>query len=316
MDDFPRKVILTFIVVFLFFSLVFPIFLIYESDLISITSRAGSGGSVSVTVSATCGDGVCEGSETCSTCSSDCGACATTPTVSAAAGGGGGGGGGRTTPSPVTYMIDFREKESYLLGLFSFDRVICVFDSGNQYSFNVDRSAPGTVLVLNYSGMIYNIGWDEIAFFDLDADGKDDLEITFIGNDVRWTYVGIELAPEKVIPLMKKEKLVKSTNYFEKIDLDLIIIILVVILVIVAASFVYHHLKLRHIEKGQARKIRGLYSKYKSKRKTKKDKIEIRKKLVKQRELLMKARKSGYVSKESYSKGAERINNLLRKVKG
>jgi PGF-pre-PGF domain-containing protein len=54
------------------------------------------------TVTGCCGDGICS-SETCTTCSTDCGACSNTTSSS---GGGGGGGGGSTTPITTTQTLD------------------------------------------------------------------------------------------------------------------------------------------------------------------------------------------------------------------
>ncbi|MFA5888503.1 MAG: S8 family serine peptidase, partial [Candidatus Nanoarchaeia archaeon] len=50
-----------------------------------------------------CGNGVCDGSDTCSSCSADCGACAATP--SSGGGGGGGGGGGISVSSNYASVV-------------------------------------------------------------------------------------------------------------------------------------------------------------------------------------------------------------------
>lgn len=55
------------------------------------TEKAGAYTTFSTTDTSSCGDAVCNGTESCSTCPTDCGICATTT------GGGGGGGGGGTT---------------------------------------------------------------------------------------------------------------------------------------------------------------------------------------------------------------------------
>lgn len=54
--------------------------------------------------SPSCGDSVCNGSETCSSCSTDCGACP------GGGGGGGGGGGIPATPAPVITQVNFSGK--------------------------------------------------------------------------------------------------------------------------------------------------------------------------------------------------------------
>jgi hypothetical protein len=63
----------------------------------SFSEKAGAYSIFSTTDSSNCGDLVCNGTETCSTCPGDCGTCpVTTP------GGGGGGGGGTTTTPNIT----------------------------------------------------------------------------------------------------------------------------------------------------------------------------------------------------------------------
>jgi PGF-pre-PGF domain-containing protein len=49
-----------------------------------------------------CGDGSCDSGETCTSCSSDCGSCATTTTTLAGGGGGGGGSPSEITPKPIS----------------------------------------------------------------------------------------------------------------------------------------------------------------------------------------------------------------------
>jgi len=58
--------------------------------------------SVTVTIEPYCGDEVCNGSETCSTCQADCGTCPASP--------GGGGGGGGAIPPPLTTKVILQGK--------------------------------------------------------------------------------------------------------------------------------------------------------------------------------------------------------------
>lgn len=51
-----------------------------------------------------CGDGICNGGESCSSCLSDCGVCPSAPVGSSSGGGGRGGGGGSSTPKNIIVM--------------------------------------------------------------------------------------------------------------------------------------------------------------------------------------------------------------------
>jgi hypothetical protein len=77
----------------------------------SFSEKAGAYSTFTTTDSSVCGDAVCNGTETCSNCPTDCGACPTTPST------GGGGGGGGTTTKKVTGEADLEidvEKLIYL----------------------------------------------------------------------------------------------------------------------------------------------------------------------------------------------------------
>lgn len=57
----------------------------------------------SVEQNSSCGDNICDGSETCSTCSADCSSCSLPSPSNSGGGGGGGGGGGAMPSSNLTY---------------------------------------------------------------------------------------------------------------------------------------------------------------------------------------------------------------------
>ena len=313
-----NQVIFYFVVLVLFVSILSPI-LFYlnafqyfsEKD---VTSSAIA--TVSLTVTPPCGDSLCETGETCSSCYADCGAC---DVDGGDTGGGTGGGGGGGTRKPINYLLDFRTQDSYLLKLYTSDSVICLFEKENKYAFNVEKSNINNVLVLSYLNEEYNIYWDEVAYFDLNVDGKDDLELSFIDEQVRWTSLMVDFGPgdEKVplIPTMKKEKVTTPLGYKLDIINNNLIVIISLLILTVLAILIYQHLRLKHIEKTQVTKLNKIYSKYKSKDRTNKSKSDIKDKLQKQKDLLTKAYNNGYVSHLSYQKGLKRINNMLNKIK-
>ncbi len=68
----------------------------------SISAHASSEASVGLIIEGdtSCGDAICNGAETCTTCSTDCGVCASAAAASSGGGGGGGGGGGASVAVP------------------------------------------------------------------------------------------------------------------------------------------------------------------------------------------------------------------------
>lgn len=299
-----------FAILVIFVSLITPAVLYLQvsqySSKDSITLAAV--GTVSLTVAPTCGDFICETGEDCSSCSADCGTC-----VSSVPSGGGGGGGSR---APVTYLFNFMDREQYSERLYSGDAVILNFDSDAQYTFEINSVLVDNKLVIEYSGVEFEIYWDEIAYFDMDVDGNDDLEISFINEYIVWTYLISEVSPEREvsIPIMKTEKIsLPSLREVSSPEGVLSLIIIFIILSLgVGVIFFYQHLRLRKVEKIQSKKIPKLYQKYKSPGISKEEKNKYKNKLLKQKEILKKSRDQGFVSKNAYLKGKKRIDDMLK----
>ena len=229
-------------------------------------------------------------------------------------GGGGGGGGGISVGSagPKIHLLDFSKQEEYSIFLRKGDKIKALFEGGLEYNFDVSSYFSKRELALDYKGEGYRIIYQEIAYFDLDVDGKDDMSV-YIREDasVKFTALQIPGAPGE-LPKMSKEQI-----SFSGFTLPGLKISLIFIFILVAVAFliilVYHQLKLKRIEKTHKGKIKKIYVEYKSKKGTSDDKKEFKDKLSKQQSLLTKAYKSGYVSKDSYLKGKKRIGNLMRK---
>ncbi len=116
--------------------------------------------------SPSCGDGSCNGSETCSSCPTDCGACDT-------GGGGGGGGGGGALPTSTTNKVILQGKASpaaYLTALKD-GQVIVNTQANSQADFKVEIS--------NLTAGIYTFGiWAE------DKNGVRSITFSFTVNVV------------------------------------------------------------------------------------------------------------------------------------
>ena len=85
----------------------------------------------------TCGDGSCNGSETCSSCSRDCGACPS--------GGGGGGGGGGILPQATRVILKGRAYPNANLTIFKDGAVVSTIKIGSTGNFEQDVSVSGGI---------------------------------------------------------------------------------------------------------------------------------------------------------------------------
>lgn len=96
-----------------FMSLIFSLWVYtydYNSKLAGHSSSDASVGVFIEASNATCGDNLCNGAETCSTCENDCGICPVSTTGSSSSGGSGGGGAYSVTPNFALSETNFNIK--------------------------------------------------------------------------------------------------------------------------------------------------------------------------------------------------------------
>ena len=179
---------LAFVVMVMSLTGLYLSFRVYVSSTSGVVSaRAAGNGELNLTVevapSPICGDGTCNGAETCSTCSADCGAC-----PAGGAGGGGGGGGGGVTPlgvpnfepsvenfnlqivsgesdtkefiikntgkRPITIKISASGLEDYIT--FNTDKIVLKVGESAPLTFTINAPEPGVYagkIILNYGSV-------------------------------------------------------------------------------------------------------------------------------------------------------------------
>ncbi|MFH0852117.1 MAG: dockerin type I domain-containing protein [bacterium] len=129
-----------------------------------------------VAPSAACGDGTCNGSETCSNCPSDCGQCG---------GGGGGGGGGTPVPTGTKVILQGKAYPSSDITVLKDGQISAIIKADAQANFKAEISLA--------SGGIYTFGlWAE------DSAGRRSITFSFTTNvtsGMTTTVGGIFLPP-------------------------------------------------------------------------------------------------------------------------
>ena len=217
-----------------------------------------------------------------------------------------------------THLLDFTEEESYTISPKRGDKLKIILDFGLEYNFDVSGFVSRSSLLLSYEAESYEIGYYEMGYFDLTGDEINDIVISFVDGaslKIVSLYSPVSVTPDdKFSPVLEKEK-IKYPLVVPGLEIGLnLIFIFVLIALAVLIVFIYHHLKLKRLEKTQGKSVVKIYHTYRKSRKSKEDKIKMKGKLNKQLMLLVKAHKSGYVSKQSYLKGRARINDLIRKL--
>lgn len=98
-----------------------------------------------------CGDGTCNGAETCSTCSTDCGACSSSSSSTSGGGGGGGGGGATTVITQEEYALTLQEFETEIYLTKNIEKItyLTINNTGNKELTNISLE------IENFGGEYY-----------------------------------------------------------------------------------------------------------------------------------------------------------------
>ncbi len=183
-----------FLLISLFASLFsfFFSFFVYRSGISLISAHASSQADLGLSVEtsgAICGDSLCNGAETCSTCSTDCGACAVVITPSSSGGGGGGaggsGGGIQTQPS---FLIDNENFNVRLVSGESESRQVNILNNGViPIKLSIDVTGIDKHIFFNSTSIIILPGESFPLIFTLNAP-----EPGVYAGKVILSYQGIE----------------------------------------------------------------------------------------------------------------------------
>ncbi len=167
------------------------------------------------------------------------------------------------------------------------------------------KDSNGTIV--DYGEEVIDLG-DTITFtrgVNLSSDSQIGNYIFFVKAEYRdKTAVGSDIF--EVV-----EVLLVTAGKISKAYVSLFLIVLILILIVVT----YEHMRLRGVEHKQKKKLGKIYTEYKKERKGSEERKIMAERLIKQKALLEKAYKSGYVGKDAYVKGKSRIDDILRRVK-
>ena len=148
-----------------------------ECDDGNTTSGDGCSSSCEIEAGAVCGDGSCNGTETCSSCVPDCGSCG--------GGGGGGGGGGITPPTTTKVILQGKTSPAAYLTSLKDGQVIANTQANSLGDFKVEIS--------NMTAGVYTFGiWSE------DKSGLRSITFSFttnVASGTTTTISGIFIPP-------------------------------------------------------------------------------------------------------------------------
>lgn len=300
MRKISNNVIAVFMALFMVITLINTIIVSYYVEkTYDITGKAASlGGIVEVVVNGTSGPSPGSGGS----------------------GGGGGGAGFGEQRTPVTHILNFIYKNYYTLQSYSKDKYIAIFP-GYNYTFTNDGYFNNS-LALSILDFKFYVRLDELVKLDLDLDNTDDLSIKFDGKYISFISLHAPELPAAAPPKVSIEKIVEEpglrlpyagTNFF---------FIFLVLLLLIITILAMQHRKIKKLETKEEKEAVKIYTTFRYSKKTKpktasseSKKGDVYEKLLKQKSLLEKSYSLKYISLESYNKGKERIEGLLRKVK-
>jgi hypothetical protein len=235
-------------------SIVMPSILYFKYSEDVEPSNSYATATVSLIVESTiCGDDYCGGNETCSNCPVDCGSCP--PGVVEA--GESSGQGVLPSPEGKIHLLDFIEKEIYIIDLSEGDKVITIFEGGVEYEFDVEDYISRRKLTLGISSELFEILYNEIAYFDLDANGVEDLTVNFVGDQIK--FRALFLAPEEEVSfsIMRKEKIEQYPTIFPGVDVSIFVWFIIILMAIaILIIFIINNRRLMKLESMHNRKLK------------------------------------------------------------
>ena len=165
--SFAYYIFFFFVVSLSVFSTIFS-FSTYKNIQQGVSARASDTAELSLSVetsTASCGDGSCNGAETCSTCSADCGACAVGGT-----GGAGGGGGGGVSAGVPNFIVD---KETFNVQIVSGEsetNEIVIENTGTKtLTISISVTGIGQYISFNANSVSIAPGHKSPLTFTIDA---------------------------------------------------------------------------------------------------------------------------------------------------
>jgi Zn-dependent metalloprotease len=236
-------------------------FFVYTlSDNINYTSDTYN---ISVYFNTFCGDSICNGTESCSSCPSDCGNCQIIPK-----GGGGSGGTKLLQEWTLTQTINETQiKNGYTQELGKNQRFKFTISNQNHYVGIKNINETGIILELNSTPQNFTFNAGETKKFNLSSEGYYDLQITLNNlenNKANLTIIEIYEAINKSSAINNGKNIENSTKENES-DLNasfqsilktpsnkeiwvytLITLVIIALIVIYFSLYKIHHFKIKH----------------------------------------------------------------------
>lgn len=158
-----------------------------------------------------CGDGSCNGYETCTSCSQDCGECAEEEEAAASAGGGGGGGGGGAPgESAKGFHVNLYKIDSKILRSKEKEIIKISFDGVTAYELRIiEVKEDYMTAILKSTAQTFLLKLDETKEFDVNNDGLPDISIKLVKIQEKDIWLFLErMEGANILLKIKKEIIV------------------------------------------------------------------------------------------------------------
>jgi hypothetical protein len=236
-------------------------------------------------------------------------------------GGGGGGSESGLLRTPIIHLLDFINKDLYIIASYKDDQYIAIFPKSNYTFLNKDTFGgySNLSLLMSIKSLDFYIKTNEVVKLDLDLDGENDLSITFDGKEITFTSLHRPIQGPESPPKISKENIVQEPGvnlpFFENFNYVGLILLVLLFITITLTTI---RLKRKTSSKEETKAIK-IFNEYKEKSKNKNrvfdsDRENVYSWLNKERILLEKSYKMKSINEETYKNGKERIDSLIKKL--
>jgi hypothetical protein len=154
-------------------------------------------------------------------------------------GNGGSGSSGGPLRTPIIHLLDFINKDLYIVASYKDDQYIAIFPESNYTFLNKDTfgDSSNLSLLMGIKSLNFYIKTNEIVKLDLDLDGKDDLSITFDGKEITFTSLYRPIQGPESPPKISKENILQEPGinlpFIKSFDYTLLILLIFILITLI-----------------------------------------------------------------------------------
>lgn len=229
-----------------------------------------------------------------------------------------GGNGGNNLRTPVIHILNFIEKDIYLIQPFKDDSYITIFINSN-YTF-LNKGFTNGIPFLSIQNIDFLVPQNKLIKIAFNNGTKYDLSIRYDGVDIIFSAIRQPEISSELPPIISTEDIIlePGLQFPIKITNNLFWLLIIILFLLLILGILYQQTYIKGLRSNEEIESLRIYKNYKNHHlklnvfdTSKSDTIQ---KLIQQREHLEQTHKLKNISDLTYEKGKKTINNLINKL--